>query len=520
MQTNNPLFRFNLNIFKKDLNKLFPLQQSFDLKIFEKHMKLTNTTDPNELNIIKILGLFIKFWNSEKHFLQPVQFTSNKIETTENTAFSKIKTLIDKVQSDNTEPKETIVLNDLISNHDVSRDDIHTKLDAIRDLIMRKLSNDPLALCYGSFSAYVMNGMNKNTDKFKDIDFYSSTAYRFLVVLMVLCSVVYGLNSRIFSYPYMIGHMGFVILNSDNKAIDICDCIDLSSDIMTYIPKIVCNKINILHPSVQIYRYVLAVLSRPMTNNQYTKYIKNALLFSQYIDSIKPKKSMASMNDLISRIGFPFYTINIEDNHPIFVMNSDLLNTKRTKIFYLEEIVDKMIYGHMKSMLFNSGYKVYKSRQFGMYYNTFVYEIRNNMLCGLILVPYPYTLYTIDNRLSMNSEAVVMILTHLYYQVRIDRGTKEFTMEEYIQGLNNSRHSLDGIINKIVNNKIEVVNGKYIEHRRFKATGNHKTISIYNSTFSTIITLNQQSSEFTLLYNGVQTKRIKSSIDKDNFETG
>jgi len=386
-------------------------------------------------------------------------------------------------------------------------------------LIINKIINDKSALAYGSFSAHVMSG-GSSEFSFNDIDFYSDSAYRFMIVLLVLCEVVFDIPAEIFGYPYMVGHLGLRIFaepQTDNTAIqslDICDCIYLTKSVIKFIHKIKINKIQIVHPEIQLLRLCASITQRTLSNDEATKYIKNLrIFFPFYTRHREINPPVRELFDIAKLLKSEFILVSVADIVPIFLITSRQLDGYKLRVLVLETYLSNLVTSICFKVLaqIDTQLIVRKSKDFGLFFPVSVFEIlKDNKLIGVIIAPLTYdlTVYAagipltdhlpLDTpntliKLTQSSTILILILFAIYANLQADH---QHEMINYSTLLSEIKYVIG---TQIKNEKVLNLNDTF-KIKRYKPTGPHLSIRLNTGSFNNLITPKRETNQFVQVY--------------------
>lgn len=464
--------QFNLTKFQNELNKIFgkpikftPVFQTIGVqarKLLEEQYPIMNNVAKIN-NQINILFLFCRYWPLEVKYLLPVLNIKHSKLPKQKGGHSNLLKYINSLPITSDVQQPSSILTDRISSI----------RNILWELIQRKLKTDLTTLCYGSFA---INQLNSSIG-FNDIDFFSPTAYRFMIVLLVLTEVVLGCSAEVIGIPYIPGHLSLKL----NNQVSVCDCIYLPWDIGRDIPVIQINGYRILHPEEEMLKQLLVAITRTKTAETRNRYnIKFTELLKWYspiqvINYVRPP--------VIKEFKEAFLHVELGFGPPLYIISPDKIKVK-LPVSKLGIAATNLIKAACNGLQLT----IQKMREYGTYFTPHVYEIRNPDLCGFIMAPFSYNLalYPDTKQVNISTKiAMASLLASLISQFR----------DPIYQNVYNS---LKRSIEYNFNQKEEKLN--FIVIPRYKPQGSHLHINFFGGKFNSLITATTPAGPPTQIY--------------------
>lgn len=478
--------KFNVNQLQQTLSKILEFQVP-RITLFQDIITHATNLSKEEYprisdivvinNQLHILELFCLFWKDESKYLFKLKTrTKDQIPTGQDNItkwlipYIKIHQIESEITS--TEPSSLIK---------------RTKMYMIT-LITRKLQNDHRNLTYGSFA---INQLGKNIP-FGDIDFFSLGAYRFMIVLLIICKVGFNCPAAIVGVPYIPGHLS-LRLKDGTSSLVICDCFHLQKSALKFIKTLKVNDLYIIDPEQEIIKLIMSVTQRSITNvNKYIDRIKTLAPFYKSISKCPIIKNTTNLSEsLYNLLSSELILVKLADDFPVFVLKPP--EKKQIPLFRLGEYITKQI----KNIKFGPNITIRKSRDFGTFFTPYVYECFNEkdqFLC-FIIAPLSYDL-PIDAETKLSSIRLnILISCNLFIYCSLYQfGGESDNLVDYKGLCDLLKYSIKYFVESIREKSNEFI------IKRYKPGGPHLHIDIETGSFNNLITPPQIVPHYSVVY--------------------
>lgn len=234
-------FMNNFNIDKKDiynnLNIFFQQQNNINdiNKNINKLIEIINIQYILVNNYSKLLGFLTL--NDEKNN-QNIIVSSLRISKDINYDYVKEYIHNIKMYKKNENKKELSFTN----NETMEK---YQKIKSCMENIIRDLlyCDNKEIICYGSYTSYNIN----HDIQYNDIDIYHTSAFKFVITLMIVIKLIINENTSILSIPFITGHIS---LKYDNNLL--LDCIYIDPYTISFLGLSIINNKRFVNPGYQM----------------------------------------------------------------------------------------------------------------------------------------------------------------------------------------------------------------------------------------------------------------------------